>query len=111
MLFQRYSKISADRQRTRCRDGWFGLIDVLCERLQTWTDRNGAPQVLVTEVKEKYGELSFSVKGSNDKQDSMIEMTEAMSAHICETCGKPGKLFVSGDVFPTRCHEHMLVAA
>jgi hypothetical protein len=37
-----------------CRDGWYDLIDVLCERLQAWTDLNGAPQVVVSEVKEKW---------------------------------------------------------
>jgi hypothetical protein len=106
LLCQRYPKIFADCQRTRCREGWFDLIDVLCERLQSRTDRNGAPQVVVTEVKEKWGELSFSVKGSNDEQDGMIAMAEAMSARICESCGKPGKLMVNEDDFLTRCVEH-----
>lgn len=106
LLCQRYPRIFADCQRTRCREGWFDLMDVLCERLQSWTARNGAPQVVVTEVKEKWGEQSFSVKNSNDEQDGMIEMAEAMSARICEICGKPGKLMVNEDNFSTRCVEH-----
>src|SRR5690349_21577450 len=95
LLCKRYPKIFADRHRTRCREGWYDLIDVLCERLQTWTDLNGAPQVVVSEVKEKWGELSFNVKGGNRVQDGMIIMAEEMSTRICELCGNAGTLLVA----------------
>jgi hypothetical protein len=32
-------------------------------------------------------------------------MAEALSAHVCEVCGKPGQLS-EGDVLRTRCTEH-----
>ena len=40
-------------------DGWYDLIDTLCGLLQFNTDRNRCPQVEATQVKEKYGTLSF----------------------------------------------------
>jgi hypothetical protein len=106
LLYKHYPKIFADRQRTICRDGWYDLIDVLCERLQAWTDLNGAPQVVVSEVKEKWGELSFNVKGGGREQDGMIIMAEEMSARICELCGNAGKLLVAGERYLTRCDLH-----
>ena len=106
LLCQRYPKIFANCRRTMCKDGWFDLLNVLCERLQFWTDHNGAPQVVLSQVKEKWGELAFYGHGGNHKQDGMIEMAEAMSARICEKCGKPGALLVSGETYLTRCQEH-----
>ena len=56
LLCQRYPLIFADRSRSikescmgwgfSCGDGWFDLIDSLCERLQFWTDHNHAPQIV-----------------------------------------------------------------
>ncbi|TXF99202.1 hypothetical protein [Massilia arenae] len=105
-LCQRYPKIFDDCRRTMCNDGWFDLLDVLCERLQFWTDHNRAPQVVVSQVKEKWGELSFYGQGGNQEQDGMITMAEGMSARICEHCGKPGTTLVSGEIYLTRCQEH-----
>lgn len=106
LLCHRYPKIFADCRRTQCKDGWFDLIDVLCERLQFWTNHNRAPQVFVSQVKEKYGELSFYGHGGNREQDGMIAMAEEMSSRICEICGKPGKTLISGETYLTRCQEH-----
>ncbi|MGJ9417679.1 hypothetical protein ACHAC9_07935 [Massilia sp. CMS3.1] len=106
LLCQRYPKIFADCQRTMCNDGWFDLLDMLCERLQFWTDHNGAPQVVVSQVKEKWGELSFYGHGGDQEQNGMITMAEAMSARICECCGGPGAILVSGETYLSRCGEH-----
>lgn len=115
LLCARYPLIFADREAPittscmgwglSCGDGWFDLIDTLCERLQFWTDHNKAPQVVATQVKEKWGELSFYYRGGNDEQQGMVLMAEAMSARICEECGKPGKLLACG-AYMTRCEEH-----
>lgn len=106
LLSARYPKIFANSRRTMCRDGWFDLIDVLCERLQFWTDHNGAPQVVVSQVKEKWGELSFYGHGGNEEQDGMISMAEALSGRICELCGKPGTILVCEEIYMTRCQDH-----
>lgn len=120
LLCTRYPLIFANRDKSittscmgwgfSCGDGWFDLIDTLCERLQFWTDHNKAPQVVATQVKEKWGELCFYYTSGNDEQSGMVLMAEAMSARICEECGKPGQKLACG-AYMTRCEEHAPVGA
>ena len=116
-LCERYPLIFAERRLPiqescmawgfSCGDGWFDLVDTLCRSLQFSTDRNHAPQALATQVKEKWGVLSFCAKGTNEWQRGAIAMAEAMSGRICEECGQPGRLLVDQNgVFLTRCSEH-----
>lgn len=91
----------------RCGDGWYTLIDVLCEQLQYETDGNGAPQVVAEDIKEKYGGLRFNANGASAKQSAMIDLIEALSLRICETCGAPGQLDERPGVWmTTRCTSH-----
>jgi hypothetical protein len=117
LLCKRYPLIFAERNLPMketamcwgftCGDGWFDLIDTLCERLQSWTDHNKAPQVVAVQVKEKWGELCFYPSGgASEEQWGMINMAEAMSARICEQCGRPGQTLVKGHWHMTRCAEH-----
>ena len=87
-----------------CGDGWYELIDALCLNLQHAT-KNGAPQVVATQVKEKFGALSFRTTGVNDEQEGMIALAETMSARLCDVCGNRGKLIRAGWV-RCRCPEH-----
>lgn len=106
-LRQRYPAIFANLHwGFMCNDGWFDLIDVLCEQLQFATDRNGAPQVVAVQVKEKFGTLSFYTQNANKAQRGMIAMAAAMSARLCETCGQPGRTLVAGAFWQTRCAAH-----
>jgi len=114
-LFNRYPKIFAQRALPmtetamiwgiECGDGWHTLIDTLCSLLQLSADANGAPQVEATQVKEKFGGLRFYASSADDKQWGMIDMAEAMSEHICEVCGEPGKKIATGWL-ATRCDAH-----
>jgi len=119
LLCQRYPLIFAERNRSMketcmcwgfaCGDGWFDLIDALCERLQYWTDHNGAPQVVAIQVKEKWGQMCFYPRGTiSQEQQGMIWMAEALSARICDQCGAPGQIQVHGLQHMTRCAEHLL---
>jgi hypothetical protein len=88
-------------------DGWFDLIDVLCQQLQFWTDHNGAPQVVADRVKQKFGMLRFGCSSGNDETSGMVYVAEAMSARICEICGKLGKTEASTRRWlRTRSPEH-----
>ena len=90
LLCERYPLIFAERNLSMqescmywgfaCDDGWFTLIDTLCAKLQAHTDLNGAPQVVATQVKEKYGELRFYVQAADKYQHGMIAFATAMSA-------------------------------
>ncbi|MBU6436234.1 MAG: hypothetical protein KGJ44_01630 [Betaproteobacteria bacterium] len=117
LLCRRYPLIFAERDlpmtRTSmcwgfaCGDGWFDLVDALCERLQFWTDHNQAPQVVAVQVKEKWGELRFYPRPPvSEEQWGMIWMAQAMSGRICEVCGKPGQIRVHEHWHLTRCAEH-----
>ncbi len=63
-------------------------------------------QVVVTQVKEKFGTLRFYYTGGGDRYvDGLVGMAEEMSSVTCETCGAPGKLRGRGWYY-TACDEH-----
>lgn len=71
-----------------CGDGWFDLINTLCSNLQYRTDRAGAPQVHISQVKSKLGTLRVNFIGSGDEYaHGMRHMALAFSELICEECG------------------------
>jgi hypothetical protein len=82
-----------------CSGGWFFLINYLCHRIQRhidghneWVEKyakkeNPIPQVVVQQVKEKFGGLRFYYSGGDEKIAGMVDLAENMSYHICEKCG------------------------
>lgn len=133
--------------------GWYDLIDVLCEAL-TYTystsvkvdEEDGKrlgiqpyeiedkdsyffqvepPQVIATQVKEKYGTLRFyhrvefnkditdlletekypelqkTVDRYNNYIDGIIHFADVASARTCETTGQPGEMHVSAGWYKT----------
>lgn len=68
---------------------------------------NKVPDVTVIEVKEKFGELRFSVKGADDRIRGMINMANSMSSVTCEECGKPGQVSSTNSGWiRVLCNEH-----
>ncbi|WP_139182741.1 hypothetical protein [Oryzisolibacter propanilivorax] len=100
-------QLSALGRGMECGDGWFRLIDTLCEQLQWETDHNDAPQVVATQVKEKMGTLRFHARPRSDYQSGMIRIAEALSAHLCERCGKFGEMLIIRGYRSVRCDEHL----
>ena len=49
------------------------------------------PQVVVDQVKEKFGTLRFYYTGGDDEISGMVRMAEAMSSVTCESCAAPTK--------------------
>lgn len=116
-LCETFPKIFANRDgpmstTNMCRgfevqDGWYPLIDVLCEQLQRGINRQGEPQVVASQVKEKFGGLRFYVDSASDCQQTMISFAEALSYRICEECGSPGTLDDRNRrLLSTRCSNH-----
>jgi len=79
-----------------CGDGWYMLLDELCQHLQFNTDHNNRkergnegryPQVVAIQVKEKFGGLRFYIDSCSDYQNGTISFAESMSFNICEDCG------------------------
>lgn len=91
-------------------EGWWGMIETLCTDIQNyidWKKKTGAEidQVVVSQIKEKFGGLRFYVDGGDQYTDGMISFAESMSMQMCEVCGKPGKRR-SGGWVRTLCEEH-----
>lgn len=58
-----------------------------------------------SQIKEKYATLRWYVDGPDDGIEDILEAAELLSGHICEKCGRPGRLR-EGGYFTTRCDEH-----
>jgi len=120
LLCARYPKLMANRQKTmqetcmywgfECGDGWFDILDQLMANIQKHIDLKekqglSIPQVVVDQVKEKFGTLSFYYTGGDEYIFGLVSMASSMSGVTCEACGKPGKQ--TGDSWiKTRCEEH-----
>jgi len=66
---------------------------------------NACSQVVVDQVKEKFGTLRFYYSGGDDHVDGVVRMAEAISAVTCEECGAPGKTRHGGWI-RTLCDAH-----
>jgi hypothetical protein len=92
-----------------CHDGWFELIWRLSARLEALIaqepDEDQA-EYAASEIKEKWGQLSFALWNYTDE---MLEATLAAlgeSRQVCEECGAPGTLLRDGGWVLTRCPAH-----
>ena len=110
-----------------CGIGWYNIINALCFQIQDHIDWQNSQrelllkdnpynikipheirQVIVTQIKEKYGTLRFYYDGGDERIHGMTRMAEAMSAVTCEECGAPGKIRGHGWYY-TACDEHTKV--
>ena len=126
-LCEKYPKIFVDRHASMTEtamcwgfehgDGWYQIIDSLCANIQHHIDYNNknfekgytqykqVPQVVATQVKEKFGTLRFYYDGGDDVIDGMVNMAESWSTVTCEECGTPGTQNSQGWI-KTLCETH-----
>ena len=99
-----------------CGDGWYNILNSLCANIQSHIDwkqeqkekynrGDGCPQVVVDQVKEKFGGLRFYYHGGDDTVDGMVRMAESWAACTCETCGESGTIRGGGWI-RTLCDKH-----
>jgi len=94
-------------------EGWWPIIETLCSNIQSHTDwwnknRENRPiveQVVVAQIKEKFGGLRFYYEGGDDQISGMVRMAEAWANNTCENCGAPGKRREGGWI-KTLCDHH-----
>jgi hypothetical protein len=110
-----------------CGEGWWPILESLCTNIQRHIDwknetrekllkdnpyKHTIPeeveQVVVHQIKEKFGGLRFYYEGGDDTIDGMVSMAESWACHSCETCGKPGKTTSAGWI-KVACEEHSRV--
>lgn len=90
--------------------GWYPLIETLSNAIQNHIDncqRQGkeCPQVIVQQVKEKFGTLRFYYNGGDEFIHGAVWLAESMTGHLCEECGGLGKPRDGGWV-RTLCDVH-----
>lgn len=90
--------------------GWWPLIEKLSETIQSHIDHqqkqgNDCPQVIVQQVKEKFGTLRFYYDGGDDFIHGASWLAESMTGMLCEECGGLGKTR-SGGWVRTLCDVH-----
>jgi len=109
VLRERYPKLFSNEymREIACYPGWLNLLDDLCMRLQRHTDANhGVPQVVVRQVKEKFGGLRFYIAGGDELCRAAVHAAEEASLTTCEVCGQLGVLIGESWV-SVRCDEHI----
>jgi len=90
--------------------GWWPIVKSLCSNIQhhiDWKIKQGhdVPQVVVAQIKEKFGGLRFYYDGGDEYIDGLVSMAESWASHACETCGSPGQPRGNGWV-RTLCDNH-----
>jgi hypothetical protein len=106
MFSQRYGGIAVGT-------GWWPIIETLCANIQSHTDwwnknhetRPVVEQVVVEQIKEKFGGLRFYYSGGDDTVAGMVRMAEAWADIACEECGAAGTRR-SGGWIRTLCDHH-----
>ena len=105
-------------------EGWWPIIEALCGQIDSYTKwRNNTrdalkkdnpyghkipkkvPQVVVQQIKEKFGGLRFYYDGGDEHIGGMVRMAESWAGRSCEECSKPGKSR-NGSWIKTLCDEH-----
>lgn len=92
-----------------CGDGWYGLISSLCTIIQAHVDHTGITQPVLTQIKEKFGELRVYCKKSDAYIDGAICLAESMSSTLCEICGERAEIRNLNGWSKTLCQGHFEV--
>lgn len=61
------------------------------------------PQVVISQVKEKFGTLRFYYTGGDDQIFGMVALAEGLSSVICESCAAQATTQSVGGYVTTRC--------
>lgn len=106
-------------------EGWFNIVRVLSRHIQFYIDQTNerralllknnpnnvvipdeVKQVVVVQLKEKFGGLRFYYNASNDQYISgLVDMASEWASHTCHVCGATGKLR-RGSWIQVLCDKH-----
>ena len=96
-LISSYPKQFKNLSWIECGDGWYDLLDKLCNTIQERLDYNlkqGRDDSFFwwSQIKEKFGGLRAYCYGADEYMRGAISMAESISYGICEVTGEKGKL-------------------
>lgn len=92
-----------------CGEGWRDLLERACVRIEAAL---GPDDTFETrQIKEKYGTLRWYYTGRLSEAgrgpiEEAINLAEARSGCICETCGAPGRIYDRSGWLATACPTH-----
>ncbi len=98
-LFKKYPKLFFKNKKLTiwggisCSNGWFNLIQNLCEQINNHVEHNikygdkSLKDAYFVDLKEKFSGLRAYVSTCDDYINGLIRMAETMSYSICEECG------------------------
>jgi len=90
--------------------GWYPIIERLSSSIQQHIEFKNretevCPQVVVEQIKEKFGGLRFYYQGGDEYIHGLVSMAESWAGIACEECGGIGKRRGGGWV-RTLCDKH-----
>lgn len=97
--------------------GWWPIIEAVCSNIQAHLDHRNSlfknypdqhkpvEQVVIDQIKEKFGGLRFYYAGGDETVYGMVRMAEAWAGRSCEDCGNVGKRQGTGWI-RTMCDFH-----
>jgi len=91
-------------------EGWWPIVESLCSQIQhhiDWRTKYGniVPQVVVHQIKEKFGGLRFYYDGGDEQVRGMVSMAESWASNTCEICGVPSTKQTTGWI-KNVCDKH-----
>ena len=126
-LFKKYPKIFHQKDLPmsetcmcwglECGDGWYDVIDDLCDSIQTYIDcvtsyKDGKElrpeQVAFIQVKEKFGGLRVYCTHETERIDGMIFVAETIADKTCEECGSRKNVSKTKGWITTLCADCMV---
>jgi hypothetical protein len=95
-LKEKYPQQFSQLKYIECGDGWYDLLDKLCNIIQNRIDFNlkqgNESNFYWAQIKEKFGGLRAYCYGADEYMSGAISMAETMSYMICEFSGERGRL-------------------
>ena len=91
-----------------CKEGWVGIVSILCQRLLTIREENPGTEITIDRVKQKFGMLRINFRGHVANAALRAEILDAVglattaSAQCCEICAAIGKSYF-GHINKVRC--------
>ena len=71
-----------------CDKGWYDLIVPVVDYIKKYNkDKEKDKQIIITQIKEKWGALCIYVNFGNEELFSLIDKAEDESYKVCEICG------------------------
>jgi len=108
LLFRQKDLTAAESAMARgieCADGWFAILDGMCDALCIHRRQAGHPLIEIAQVKQKFAALTVYIDGRCEWCAGTIDFACRLSRHVCEETGRPGLLMTKGRMLRTLAED------